>query len=68
MAIADGVSGWSSKGKQSSSGVWAWFMVGTLSLLMTEYKLRHAPQPLNNRDIDQILDDFFLHTLLFMDL
>lgn len=68
IAIADGVSGWESKGEQCSSGIWARSMVETLSRLMTEYKLSHAPHPLNNRDIDQILDDSYLHTSHLMDL
>lgn len=68
MAIADGVSGWESKGDQCSSGIWARSMLETLSRLMTEYKLSHSPHPLNNRDIDQILDDSYLHTSHLMDL
>lgn len=68
MAIADGVSGWESKGEQCSLGIWARSMVETLSRLMTEYKLSHAPHPLNNRDVSQILDDSYLHTSHLMDL
>lgn len=68
MAIADGVSGWESKGEQCSLGIWSRSMVETLSRLMTEYKLNHAPHPLNKRDIDQILDDSHLHTSHLMDL
>lgn len=68
MAIADGVSGWESKGEQCLLGVWARLMVETLSRLMTEYKVQHAPHHLNKRDIDQILDDLYLHTLHLMDL
>lgn len=68
MAIADGVSGWESKGEQCSSGIWARSMLETLSRLMTEYKLSHSPHPLNNRDISQILDDSYLHTSHLMDL
>lgn len=68
LAIADGVSGWESKGEQCSSGVWSRSMVETLSRLMTEYKLNHTPHHLNKRDIDQILDDSYLHTSHLMDL
>lgn len=68
MAIADGVSGWESKGEQSSSGIWARSMLETLSRLMTEYKISHVPHHLNNRDIEQILDDTYLHTSHLMDL
>lgn len=68
MAIADGVSGWESKGEQSSSGIWARSMVETVSRLMTEYKISHTPHFLNDRDIEQILDDSYLHTLHLMDL
>lgn len=68
MAVADGISGWESKDEQSSSGIWARSMLETLSRLMTEYKLSHYPHPLNNRDIDQILDDTYLHTSHLMDL
>lgn len=68
MAIADGISGWESKGEQCSSGIWARSMLETLSRLMTEYKLSHSPHPLNSRDIDQILDDSYLHTSHLMDL
>ncbi|CAK7897213.1 hypothetical protein CAAN1_04S03532 [[Candida] anglica] len=68
MAIADGVSGWESKSNHSSSGIWSRSMVETLSRLMTEYKLTHTPHHLNKRDIDQILDDSFLHTSHLMDL
>lgn len=68
LAIADGVSGWESKGEHCSSGIWSRSMVETLSRLMTEYKLNHAPHHLNKRDIDQILDDSYLHTSHLMDL
>lgn len=68
MAIADGVSGWESKGEQSSSGIWARSMVETVSRLMTEYKISHTPHFLNDRDIEQILDDSYLHTSHLMDL
>lgn len=68
MAIADGVSGWESKGEQSSSGIWARSMVETVSRLMTEYKISHTPHYLNDRDIEQILDDSYLHTSHLMDL
>lgn len=68
MAIADGVSGWESKGEQCSSGIWSRSMLETLSRLMTEYKLSHAPHSLNSRDVDEILDDSFLHTSHLMDL
>ncbi|PVH22814.1 hypothetical protein CXQ85_002536 [Candidozyma haemuli] len=68
MAIADGVSGWESKGEQCSSGIWSRSMVETLSRLMTEYKLNTTPHHLNKRDIDQILDDSYLHTSHLMDL
>lgn len=68
MAVADGVSGWESKGEHCSSGLWLRSMVETLSRLMTEYKLNHVPHHLNKRDIDQILDDSYLHTSHLMDL
>lgn len=68
MAIADGVSGWESKGQQCSSGIWARSMVETVSRLMTEYKISHVPHFLNDRDIEQILDDSYLHTSHLMDL
>lgn len=68
LAVADGVSGWESKGEHCSSGIWSRSMVETLSRLMTEYKLTHAPHHLNKRDIDQILDDSYLHTSHLMDL
>lgn len=68
LAIADGVSGWESKGEHCSSGIWSRSMVETLSRLMTEYKLNHTPHHLNKRDIDQILDDSYLHTSHLMDL
>lgn len=68
MAIADGVTGWETKDTNCSSGVWARSMVETLSRLMTEYKFSHAPHHLNKRDIDQILDDSYLHTSHLMDL
>lgn len=68
LAVADGVSGWESKGEQRSSGIWSRSMVETLSRLMTEYKLTHSPHHLNKRDIDQILDDSYLHTSHLMDL
>lgn len=67
MAIADGVSGWESKGEQSSSGIWARSMLETLSRLMTEYKISHVPHHLNDRDIEQVLDDTYLHTSHLMD-
>lgn len=68
MAIADGVSGWETKGQQCSSGIWARSMVETVSRLMTEYKISHVPHYLNDRDIEQILDDSYLHTSHLMDL
>lgn len=68
MAIADGISGWESKGENCSSGVWSRSMVETISRLMTEYKLTHSPHHLKKRDIDQILDDSFFHTSHLMDL
>lgn len=68
LAIADGVSGWGLKGEHGSLGIWLRSMVETLSRLMTEYKLSHAPHHLNKRDIDEILDDLYLHTSHLMDL
>ncbi|RLV92023.1 putative protein phosphatase 2C 1 [Spathaspora sp. JA1] len=68
LAVADGVSGWESDGLQTSSGIWSRSMVETFSRLMTEYKINHAPHVLVKRDIDQILDDSFLHTSHLMDL
>ncbi|OBA18035.1 protein serine/threonine phosphatase 2C [Metschnikowia bicuspidata var. bicuspidata NRRL YB-4993] len=68
MAIADGVSGWESKGEQASLGIWARSMVETLSRLLTEYRLSHMPHVLNARDVQQVLDDSFLHTSHLMDL
>ncbi|KAJ9090698.1 hypothetical protein QFC19_009500 [Naganishia cerealis] len=68
MAIADGVTGWETKDTNCSSGIWSRSMVETLSRLMTEYKFNHAPHHLNKRDIDEILDDSFLHTSHLMDL
>lgn len=68
MAVADGISGWELKGKQCSLGIWARSMLETTSRLMTEYKLSHFPHHLNKRDIEQILDDSYLHTSHLMDL
>ena len=68
LAIADGVSGWESQENMSDSGIWSRSMLETLSRLMTEYKINHAPHLLAKRDLDQILDDSFLHTLHLMDL
>lgn len=68
MAIADGVSGWELKGEHSSSGIWSRSMLETLSRLLTEYKLSHMPHALNNRDIEEVLDDSYLHTSHLMDL
>lgn len=68
MAIADGVSGWESKGEHCASGIWARSMLETLTRLMTEYKISHVPHNLNDRDIEQILDDTYLHTSHLMDL
>ncbi|CUM68426.1 uncharacterized protein PRCAT00006149001 [Priceomyces carsonii] len=67
LAVADGVSGWEGKGENCSSGLWARSMLETLSRLMTEYKLNHTPHHLNKRDIDQVLDDSYLHTSHLMD-
>ena len=66
VAIADGVSGWDSA--HALLGIWARLMLETLSRLMTEYKLSHAPHTMNARDIKQVLDDSFLHTSHLMDL
>lgn len=68
LAVADGVSGWESKGENCSSGIWSRAMLETMSRLMTEYKLNHSPYHLQKRDIDQILDDSYLHTSHLMDL
>lgn len=68
IAVADGVSGWESDGITSSSGIWSRSMVETFSRLMTEYKLNHFPHYLNQRDIQEILDDSYLHTSHLMDL
>ena len=68
LALADGVSGWEDGKGHFSSGVWSRSMVETLSRLMTEYKISHAPYHLNKRDIYQILDDTYLHTSHLMDL
>lgn len=69
LAIADGVSGWDDDLlKQGDLGTWLRLMLETLLRLMTEYKINHAPHPIKRRDIDQILDDLFLHTLHLMDL
>lgn len=68
LAVADGVSGWESKGAQCSSAIWSRSMLETLSRLMTEYKVNHFPHDLNKRDIDQVLDDSYLHTSHLMDL
>lgn len=67
MGIADGVSGWETK-EHADSGVWSRSMLETLSRLLTEYKLAHFPHNLHKRDIDQIIDDSFLHTSHLMDL
>jgi serine/threonine protein phosphatase PrpC len=67
LAIADGVSGWESQ-DMADSGIWSRSMLETLSRLMTEYKVNHAPHLLNKRDIDQVIDDSFLHTSHLMDL
>ncbi|CAH6722529.1 hypothetical protein CLIB1444_10S00474 [[Candida] jaroonii] len=68
IGIADGVSGWESKGQHGNSGVWSRSMLETLSRLLTEYKISHYPHHLNKRDIDQIIDDSYLHTSHLMDL
>lgn len=68
LGIADGVSGWESKGEHSDSGVWSRSMLETLSRLLTEYKISHYPHHLNKRDIDQVIDDSYLHTSHLMDL
>lgn len=68
LGVADGVSGWESKGEHRSSGIWARSMLETLSRLLTEYKIQHMPHHLNSRDIDQVLDDSYLHTSHLMDL
>ncbi|WEJ92652.1 serine/threonine-protein phosphatase [Yamadazyma tenuis] len=68
LGVADGVSGWESKGEHCSSGVWSRSMLETLSRLLTEYKIAHYPHNLNKRDIDQIIDDSYLHTSHLMDL
>lgn len=62
LAVADGVSGWESKGENCSSGLWSRSMLETLSRLLTEYKIAHYPHHLNKRDVDQIIDDSYLHT------
>ncbi|KAK6201505.1 phosphatase 2C-like domain-containing protein [Scheffersomyces amazonensis] len=70
LAVADGVSGWEDKEgeDQCSSGIWSRSMVETFSRLMTEYRISHSPHLLKRRDINQILDDSFLHTSHLMDL
>ncbi|KAI5957390.1 hypothetical protein CANMA_004394 [Candida margitis] len=68
LAIADGVSGWESSGELANSGVWSRSIVETFSRLMTEYKISHTPHHLKRRDIQEILDDSFLHTSHLMDL
>lgn len=68
LAVADGVSGWESDEKHTSSGIWSRAMLETFSRLMTEYKLKHLPYHLKQRDIHQILDDSYLHTSHLMDL
>ncbi|CAK9440953.1 uncharacterized protein LODBEIA_P48220 [Lodderomyces beijingensis] len=68
LAIADGVSGWESDGSLANSGIWSRSIVETFSRLMTEYKISHSPHHLKRRDIEEILDDSFLHTSHLMDL
>ncbi|KAG5419017.1 hypothetical protein I9W82_003736 [Candida metapsilosis] len=68
LAIADGVSGWESSGDLANSGIWSRSIVETFSRLMTEYKISHSPHHLKRRDIQEILDDSFLHTSHLMDL
>lgn len=68
LAIADGVSGWESSGELANSGIWSRSIVETFSRLMTEYKISHTPHHLKRRDIQEILDDSFLHTSHLMDL
>ncbi|KAI5949929.1 hypothetical protein KGF54_005407 [Candida jiufengensis] len=68
LAIADGVSGWESDGELANSGIWSRSIVETFSRLMTEYKISHTPHHLKRRDIEEILDDSFLHTSHLMDL
>ncbi|RCK59218.1 putative protein phosphatase 2C 62 [Candida viswanathii] len=68
IAVADGVSGWESDGKDSSSGIWSRSMVETFSRLMTEYKIKIFPRHLQRRDVEEILDDSYLHTSHLMDL
>ncbi|KAI3404617.2 hypothetical protein KGF56_002562 [Candida oxycetoniae] len=68
LAIADGVSGWESDGLIADSGIWSRSIVETFSRLMTEYKISHSPHHLKRRDIQEILDDSYLHTSHLMDL
>lgn len=68
LAIADGVSGWETDGALADSGIWSRSIVETFSRLMTEYKISHTPHHLKRRDIEEILDDSFLHTSHLMDL
>ncbi|EER35317.1 conserved hypothetical protein [Candida tropicalis MYA-3404] len=68
IAVADGVSGWEENGKDASSGVWSRSMVETFSRLLTEYKIKIFPRHLQRRDIEEILDDSYLHTSHLMDL
>lgn len=67
LGIADGVSGWENK-SHGDLGVWSRSMLETSSRLLTEYKISHYPHHLNKRDIDQIIDDAYLHTSHLMDL
>lgn len=68
VAIADGVSGWEDKPGQNSSQTWSRSFLETLSRLLMEYLTRYSPRTLSRRDIDQILDDSFLHTSHLMDI
>lgn len=78
LAVADGVTGWESANldadnvtgwdKMLGSGIWSRSMLETVSRLMTEWKINQAPHYLSKRDLDQIIDDSFLHTSHLMDL
>ncbi|KAI5962070.1 uncharacterized protein KGF55_003145 [Candida pseudojiufengensis] len=68
LAVADGVSGWESDGELADSGIWSRAIVETFSRLMTEYKINHTPHHLKRRDIEEILNDSYLHTSHLMDL
>ncbi|KAI0464493.1 hypothetical protein LJB42_002108 [Komagataella kurtzmanii] len=70
LGLADGVSSWSDleEGEDADAGLWARAMLETTSRFVIQHQNSVWPHDINEREIEQILDDSFFHSTDLMDL